>query len=232
MMAKEAKMSSIEKYVRDGAKGDNFGSMSIGNIDVVVSSPLPEEIDLKRVLHNFYNMLPKRFFHGLDAVYVMESPIFKEREINAFYRDAALFISPDQDNEQDLVDDLVHEIAHHLEAINPEEIYSDNKLKREFVKKRKQIKFELASEGYDLNELDFEEISYNKTFDLFLYKNVGYPKMRNIGSGVFLRPYAATSIREYFASGFEAFYLGKKDDLYKVSPVLYTLIERLDERSR
>jgi len=48
-------------------------------------------------------------------------------------------------------------------------------------------------------------------------------------TGIFLRPYAATSIREYFASGFEAYYLGKKGELNRICPVLYKKIDELHD---
>ena len=45
--------------------------------------------------------------------------------------------------------------------------------------------------------------------------------------GLFISPYAATSLREYFATGFEAYYMGKKDQLDKISPVLYDTIDKI-----
>jgi len=219
----------IEQYIKETSLSKGGQIAKMGEVDIVVSSPLPDEINLSRVIHTFHKSLPSAYFRGLDAIYVMESPIFKKREINAFYRDAALFISPEQENEQDLVDDLVHEMAHHLETTHPEEIYGDTALTQEFRTKRKQVQFELASEGYNTQGLDFSEVAYDKEFDVYMYKRVGYPKLRNLSSGIFLRPYAITSVREYFASGFEAYYLkgGKKEDLYRVSPVLYNVIEKL-----
>ena len=46
--------------------------------------------------------------------------------------------------------------------------------------------------------------------------------MSSIASNLFYSPYAATSLREYFANGFEAFFM--KEDvarLKNVSPALY-----------
>ena len=125
------------------------------------------------------------------------------------------------------MDDLVHEFAHHMETIFPEKIYADKKLIREFLKKRQELKFELQSEGYWVDEYDFENLKFNSDFDKFLYKRVGRNMLRLITSGMFIRPYAAVSLREYFATGFEAYYTGKEESLERISPVLFDKITEL-----
>ena len=51
--------------------------------------------------------------------------------------------------------------------------------------------------------------------------------LRLVTTGIFIRPYAAISLREYFATGFEAYYLGKRNELFKISPYLFQKIEQL-----
>ena len=51
--------------------------------------------------------------------------------------------------------------------------------------------------------------------------------LRMLTSGMFIRPYASISLREYFATGFEAYYLGQRDELEKISPRLYDKISEL-----
>jgi hypothetical protein len=53
--------------------------------------------------------------------------------------------------------------------------------------------------------------------------------MRMATAGIFIRPYAAISLREYFATGFEAYYLGNKIHLEKISPMLYDKINELHQ---
>ena len=60
-----------------------------------------------------------------------------------------------------------------------------------------------------------------------MHKAIGYEKINNVAPTLFIRPYAATSVREYFATGFEAYYLGKQDTLEKISPMLYDKINEL-----
>ena len=72
---------------------------------------------------------------------------------------------------------------------------------------------------------------------MFLYKTVGYDKLMNLVQGLFINPYAATSLREYFATGFTDFYLDSNHKfLQKISPALYKKLimlqaqEKLDNR--
>ncbi len=74
------------------------------------------------------------------------------------------------------------------------------------------------SEGYWANEYDFDNLKFDEKFDDFLYKRVGRNMLKMVTTGIFIRPYASVSLREYFATGFEAYYLGKQDTLEKISP--------------
>jgi len=47
------------------------------------------------------------------------------------------------------------------------------------------------------------------------------------GLGIFIRPYAATSLREYFAVGFETYYLKNSAEIRDISPVLFNNIHNL-----
>ena len=46
--------------------------------------------------------------------------------------------------------------------------------------------------------------------------------------GLFSTPYAVTSLREYFATGFEEFYIGDRNYIKKISPNLYNKLTYLD----
>ena len=48
--------------------------------------------------------------------------------------------------------------------------------------------------------------------------------LRLATSAIFIRPYAAVSLREYWATGFEAYFMGQKEQLQKISPDLYDKI--------
>ena len=57
-----------------------------------------------------------------------------------------------------------------------------------------------------------------------MYNIVGYPLLENLIVGLFYSPYAVTSINEYFANGFENYFLRDKAYLKNISPTLYNKI--------
>ena len=70
---------------------------------------------------------------------------------------------------------------------------------------------------------------YDKTFDEFLYKQVGYEKLKRLCVGIFISAYAPTSLREYFATGFTEFFMYPDAHIYlqKTSPELYKKLFKL-----
>ena len=198
-----------------------------GGIDVIEVDPVPSDIDLQAIFHSLENLFPARYFKDLKEVRIEHIPEFDQRGVNALYRNGVFYITNQQDNAKDIIDDVIHEFAHHLEMLYPTEIYGDEKLIKEFLTKRAQLEFELRSEGYWTQEFDFRNLKFDTEFDNFLYKRVGKQMLKMVTSGIFVRPYASVSLREYFATGFEAYYMGNKEILKQLSPILYNKIERL-----
>ena len=62
---------------------------------------------------------------------------------------------------------------------------------------------------------------YDKIIDDFLYEKVTYDILWQLVPGIFTSPYAVTSLREYWAKGFEEVFIGDKDNLKQLCPVLY-----------
>ena len=79
----------------------------------------------------------------------------------------------------------------------------------------------------------FMDSEYDQEFDEFLYQDIGYNKLSELLRGVFITPYAATSLREYFATGFTEFYLYPDNHNYlkKISPELYKKILQLHHQN-
>lgn len=200
---------------------------SLGGIEVKEIDPISDQINLKTVLKSIENNFPSHYLRHLKGIEIVHLDEFDTREVNALYKDGIFYISNQQSDSQDLIDDIIHEFAHHMETISPENIYGDEALKREFLRKRKQLKFEIQTEGYWVEEYDFDQLKYNEKFDKFLYKKLGKTMLNMVTAGIFIRPYAAISLREYFATGFEAYYLGKRDKIKKISPILYEKINSL-----
>ena len=201
---------------------------NFSGIDVYIDDVIENNLDPRKILTTIERRLPKSFFRGLESIHLGDYEKFKERQIDAIYDENKLYISSRQDNYEDLLDDVVHEIGHHVETLYIEDIYGDEEVKMEFLKKRSQLEFELRSEGYWTKEYDFKNIKFDKSFDDFLYKRVGKRLLGMITGGIFIRPYASISLREYFATGFEAYYLNDRETLSRLSPALYKKIDYLN----
>ena len=190
-------------------------------------------ISVEEVINSVEQKVPSHLLSHVEMIIVGWFKEFEEREINAFYKDAILHVSNVQDDVDDMVDDIVHEVSHALEENYGYEIYGDSKIKNEFLQKRERLYHELWSLGYKLPKAVFAELEYNKEFDEFLFKTVGYDKLSIIATGLFINPYSPTSLREYFATGFTDFYMSNDHNTLKtISPELYKkLILLHDEKT-
>lgn len=189
-----------------------------------------ENIDVESVINRVENTLPHHLLSEVEMIIFGWFDEFDERSINAFYNDNALYISHLQDSEEDLYDDIIHEIAHSLEAPHGYEIYADEKVKDEFLRKRKHLHDILWKSGFRAPQSFFQNVEYDQEFDNFLHQKVGYDRLSTMMQGIFINPYAATSLREYFATGFTDFYLDSDHNfLKKVSPALYQKLYNLQK---
>jgi hypothetical protein len=168
----------------------------------------------------------------IDAIYIGKFPGQDKRNINAKYADRAIYLTNEQDDLEDAVDDVVHELAHAVEDNLYNEIYHDGLIEREFLQKRSKLFRVLSSENYSVNQSSFMNPEYDISFDSFLYSEVGYANLAPLSVNLFHSPYAITSLREYFANGFEAFFLeGEAERIKAISPRLYEkLVNIMEER--
>ena len=209
-----------------------------GGIHVYFKDKLTnDEVDVESIVAKVEGTIPEHLRSEVEMIIVGWFQEFEDREINAFYKDGTLCISHLQDDNEDMYDDIIHEISHSIEAPFGYEIYGDNKLKDEFLRKRKYLHDILWQFGYKAPMAFFENTEYDEEFDMFLYKTIGYDKLVNLVQGLFINPYAATSLREYFATGFTDFYMDSNHNfLQKISPALYKKLimlqtqEKLDNR--
>jgi len=192
-----------------------------------------DSISVESAIAKYESKLPDHIRNEVEMIIVGHFDEFEERDINAFYKDGALYVSNFQSNNDDLLDDLVHETAHSLEEAYGFEIYGDEKIKQEFLSKRINLYHLLWDIGFKIQKRLFTDLEYNQEFDEFLLQDVGYDRLSGILKGVFVSPYAATSLREYFATAFTEFYLypDSHNYLQKVSPEVYkklVLLHKLD----
>lgn len=197
------------------------------DVDIYIKDQLPEGVDIDFVIRYVAKRLPNHVLANIDIIYVGHFQDLVDREVNALWQNGAIYITNDQDSEMDMIDDLIHEIAHSNEKHFEQIIYEDGRLEKEFLLRRKKIAFILKDKGYKIPAGFIYNANYDKQIDDFLYEQVTYETLWQLIVGIFPSPYAVTSIREYWAKGFEEFYMGKGQDLKEVSPVLFSKLMQL-----
>ncbi len=182
-----------------------------------------ENVDVEKVISKVETNLPSHLLSEIEMIIFGWFDEFEERSINAFYDGGTLYISNIQDDAMDMYDDLIHEVSHSLEEPHGYFLYGDKKIENEFLIKRRYLHDIVWKMGHKIPLAVFLDPEYNQEFDMFLYEKIGYDKLSTVTAGIFITPYAATSLREYFATGFTEFYLHPDEHafLQKVSPELY-----------
>lgn len=193
----------------------------IYNIPLFVIGGSPE-VSLPDFCTEAEETIPQPLLCNVDVVYVGDLRELNGR--NATYANGAIYMTNTELTTEDMLENFIHEVAHSLEHNFASEVYTDD-LVKEFKGKRTRLFHILKSHGYDVSPIAFGFTEYNANFDKFLSDTVGYPTLLTLTMGLFASPYAATSIQEYFANGFEKYFLEDPWDLKKVSPVLYDKIE-------
>jgi hypothetical protein len=211
------------KQRQQQAKYHNFSS-----IEVFIDDPLPENIDLNNVFSFINSRIPPYILELVKSVHIGHYRELEDRHINAMYSDGTIYITNDQKSDNDVIDDIIHELAHAVEDHYGKEVYLSGEIEQEFLGKRKKLERLLRYMDYDTHLYDFENPQYLKKFDFFLLKGVGYDIIESLTIGLFINPYAVTSLREYFATGFEDYYLNNGDNIRETSPQLYRVLEELN----
>ena len=184
---------------------------------------LNDEVDFEKVISKVESIVPRHLRTEVEMIIVGQFKEFEDNQFNAFYQDGMVHVTNDQQDNYDMIEDIVHEIAHSTEEPYGYEIYGDGKVKEEFLRKRFILHDILWQNGYKAPRAFFSNTEYDEEFDNFLLKQVGYDKLQNFAAGVFVTTYAPTSLREYYATGFVEFFLNPDGHRYlkKVSPQLY-----------
>jgi hypothetical protein len=220
---------NISKYILNSSLlNERLNYNFFNNIEVHVKDPLPEKFNLSYVFSKVENLIPKQFVYNVDSIVVGQFEDFLEKKVNASYKDGVLYITNNQNDADDMIDDIIHEIAHAVEELAYNEIYDDDSVKNEFLGKRERLYSICKKENINVNIDDFLNVNFSQDYDDLLYRTIGYPLLTNLSMGLFLSPYGITSIREYFATGFEHYYLKDRNYLKTISPKIYQKINYLE----
>ena len=199
-----------------------------GDVQVYIKDPIPDNaVDMTMVIRKLEQSIPRSFTYGIEIVIVGQFDDLNKRGVKAAFMDGAIYVTNDQSNLDDIFDDIVHEISHSVEKTHGSILFSDGKIASEYLGKKERLLDLLKLDGH-LVPPDIDEYEYSKEFDEFLHYELGYEKAGNYSRGLFIDSYASVSISEYFATGFESYFVDKAGtSLKKISPALHEKIETL-----
>lgn len=214
---------STRKYIQKNR--NPVQEYRIGDTVLLIKNQLTGDIDINRVL-TILKQLPEPIIQTADAICIGDFLFLKKRQVDAIFDERMIYISNVQESESEFLKNLIHEFAHGCEETYYGDIYEDGQIKEEFLNKRKKLFEVLTAYGYNqMPKESYLNPEYDTQFDEFLYKTVGYAKLGTLSRGIFVSPYAATSLREYFANGFENYFLADKEQVKSISPVLFSKLE-------
>ena len=220
-------MNLLEESVKRSKKlKDHY---MLKDVDIYIKDRLPEHVDVDFVIRYVAKRLPNHVLSNIDLIYIGQFQDLIDRDVNALWQNGAIYITNDQDSEMDMIDDLIHEIAHSNEKQFEQLIYEDGRLEKEFLLRRKKLAYILKDKGFGVPTGFIYNVDYDKNIDDYLYQKVTYDTLWQLVVGIFPSPYAVTSLREYWAKGFEHFYMGKKEDLREAQPVLFSKLMQLHD---
>ena len=216
-------MNKIKNYILE-QQDHRFEYLIANKIPLTIKDKLTSDIDIGELIRRVEKTLPNISKYLISSIVIADLDAFAKNKTNALYHDNTIYISNNQDDINDMLDDIVHEYSHALEEKHNEEIYSDQSIRDEFLSKRGTLKAILQRE-YQLDDYDFNNLNYDKELDKLLLNVIGYERFNNLTKhGLFINPYSLTSLREYFATGFEEYILGDHKELETISPKLYKKI--------
>lgn len=200
------------------------GGFGAFGIRFYIKEPVQQTVNVKECIEFVFSSIPKKVYSNVKSVQIGKFPFLNKRHLQAMYKDGIIYVTNEHEDNKSLISDIVHEISHALEDEKSNEIYGDGLVASEFIEKRKSL-YRLMSAnnlvGDRVSEKHFLETKYSPMFDQFLYSVIGYDRLWQYTNGLFVSPYAATSLGEYFANGFENFFINDIFIVKKTCPQVY-----------
>lgn len=220
-----------ENYIRESAKKAKKALKEytlFSNVMVVIKDKVSDDISLDNVFNTVNSRISPHLAQDLDIVYIGQFPQLQARNVESAFMNGAIFLSNEILDDDTFIKSIIHELAHNVEKVYGREVYGDQKIIEEFISKRKQLQDVLESHKLFCDPRLYIQFDYSRVFDDFLYKTVGYDRLAQLTTKLFISPYAATSLREYFANGFEHYFVDENPKYLKsISPRLYSKINSL-----
>jgi len=187
-------------YIKAKQSQRNKNSFLVSGIRVFIKDQPRVKMSVKSAIELALGKVPSHLLGNIESINVGLYPELQKRKIQAMFKNSSIYITSEQSSEQDI------------------------------LSKRKKLWFTLKQKGFDVNLNKFLNPKYDEELDFFFYEHVKYPLLSSLSVGLFYSPYACTSLREYFANGFEAFFMREEIGRLKtISPALYGKIIQLQK---
>ena len=199
-------MDSKQQYIKRKASEAKINNgFTINGVKVQIGEK--PNFDVEEFLKNKFSKLPNNLVNSVNKIVFGDfylSPEYSGKSVND-----VIYLSNKTDKE-DLFSDLIHELAHSFIGKNYGQVFSDGELKKEFVAKRNKLYHKMRSSGIDLPPHQFfENPNFDRKFDGYLNRTVGYDLLSQLISGIFPTCYSVSSLEEYFSVGLELLFTGK-----------------------
>ena len=217
---------SLKTYITE--RKQNATRTAVNGVEfLILDKGKFDTADIKYLLNQIEEKTSPEASRHINQIKFGSFPELDKENYKSYYKDGIMYLSNKEDFIEELLMNFFHELAHSFEKPYFDQIYGDRFLEKEFLNKRNQLKNVITMyEGGRPPPVDFNEINYSKKLDNYLVNIIGYDKLWKYSAGIFTNPYAATSLREYFAAGFESWLKGEQEMLYRTSPVLYNKLKQ------
>ena len=141
---------------------------------------IDKNINVENVISQVEGILPQHLTSEVEMIIVGQFDEFEEKGFNAFYDSGTVFVTNLQDDEQDMIDDIIHEFTHSIEEPYGMDIYGDYKVRDEFLEKRNTLHNILWKSGFKIPKSLFNNIDFDQELDDILYRKIGYEKLQGM----------------------------------------------------
>lgn len=205
----------MKKNLGSGGKQHLYDYKLFGDIYILFNFKQDVEFDLKKVISFIETNVPKVLFKNVDAIYVSSFSKLKNRGMDGLENKGAIYISDEFTSEKDLLKKILHEATHAFVGNNVPEL-----VEREFLTKKTILVNKIKSVfNVDIAGLDDEK------YQEFLSNNI---QAINLSiRDLFVSAYASVNVKEYIASGVEAYFQESLTWLKDKCPKLFYFIENI-----
>jgi hypothetical protein len=193
------------------------------DIPVYVKTDVDTGLNFNRILEIIRSIVPEKLFNNsLQNIMVGNFKGLNNKNVDSGYESGVIYIGEEMLNksEEEMVESIVHELAHVMEDQTGNAIKNNHDVKAEFLDKRMKLYQDLQEHGLEPDIDEFMNEDYDSRFDSYLMHNVGYDTIKRLSSSYMIDPYAFTDIREYIAMNFEKYALGKVSEVRQKGRVI------------